>query len=98
MHDYYVYVWKRPDTNEFLYVGYGTGPHRYQKPFHSKEFQLIFNDLKEKGFEPKNYIVTNNLSRNEARLLESYLIIKLIQEGQPLVNKYFNWKRETTKL
>lgn len=95
--DYYVYVYIRPDINQYFYVGYGTGSRRFNKAKRSKNFIEIVNILKEKGLKPSNHIIANNLSKNEAKIVEHYIILKLLNEGYMLVNKYTNFSARWLK-
>jgi hypothetical protein len=95
--NYYVYVWIRMDTNKIFYVGYGTRYRISNISSRSEKFKQILNELKRNNIKFDKQIIFDNLSRSDAMDIEYYLIMKLLGEGQPLVNEYRSWNRTWIK-
>jgi len=96
MSDYYVYIWKDPETLEVFYVGKGKGPRAWK----SHKGLRCYNKLKkllDNGYTMEEIvnIHLDNLSESIALDIETQLIseYKRIEDGGTL----FNYRTDNTK-
>ncbi|TIL91455.1 MAG: hypothetical protein E5Y73_17410 [Mesorhizobium sp.] len=74
MNDFYVYAWRRPDTDEIFYIGKGRCRRDVGLKRHNPIFMNIVAKLKRCGYEPIVERLYDHLSEDEAFRLESFEI------------------------
>jgi transposase len=100
MKDYYVYVWKNPETNKIFYIGKGKGRRAWNSHAKYRSGYKLKNLLK-RGFCMKDIvsIFKDNLTEIDALKIENSLIkkYKRIEEGGTLLNYALNGGRISNK-
>lgn len=93
MRDYYVYQWINPKTKEIFYIGKGKYAKCYNRAFskhHAGRCENKRQKLLLQGYKVENIVslVADNLTENQALVLETQLIEKygIIEEGGTLFN------------
>jgi len=88
MKDFYVYAWRRPDTNEIFYIGKGSN-NRDLKPKRNTHFVNVIAKLRRIGVQPTVTRIAENLSETVAFEVERQEIAKFGRRdlgAGPLVN------------
>lgn len=70
MNEFYVYAWRRPDTNEIFYIGKGRGRRDVTLKHRNPIFMNIVRKLKRDGLKPSVFRLHDNLSEEDAFSLE----------------------------
>lgn len=89
MNIYYVYVYKRKDTGEIIYVGrgrYGV-KNRYARARNLEQHHRVFRWKNHHDVAVHIHIVADNLPNKAACLLEASLVTTLRLNGNLLLNK-----------
>lgn len=86
--DYYIYIYKHPETGDIIYVGKGLNNRAYNMKSHfcNKHLKKIFGTIK--NYKPFIEIIERNLSEEQSLLKEKELIKQIGRQcdGGPLVN------------
>jgi len=100
MNDYYVYIWKNPETNTIFYVGKGKNKRAWNPHANYRSGHKLKSLLK-RGHNINSIvsIFKNNLTESAALQIEDKLIkkFKRIEDGGTLLNYALNGARISSK-
>ena len=76
LNSFYVYAWRRPDTNQIFYIGKGKGKRAHVPKYSNKLFMNIINKLASAGLEASVEFLRTGLTETEAFQFEAEEIVK----------------------